>query len=130
MHRFTWHPDRYTKGIPNPGVPINSHTHTVAYIRVSTDKQADHGVSLDAQRTKVEAYAALYDLELVEVILDAEMSAKTLDRPGLHRALAALGQRMPKPCWWSSWTGSRARSATSARWSRTTSPAASTHCFC
>jgi DNA invertase Pin-like site-specific DNA recombinase len=39
-------------------------TRTIAYLRVSTDKQADRGVSLDAQRAKVAAYAQLYDLEL------------------------------------------------------------------
>jgi DNA invertase Pin-like site-specific DNA recombinase len=36
-------------------------TRTIAYLRVSTDKQADRGVSLDAQRAKVKAYAELYD---------------------------------------------------------------------
>ena len=65
-------------------------TRTIAYLRVSTDKQADAGVSLDAQQDKARAYAALYDLELVEVIVDAGESAKTLDRPGLQRALALL----------------------------------------
>jgi site-specific DNA recombinase len=65
-------------------------TRTIAYLRVSTDKQADRGVSLDAQRAKVKAYAELYDLELHEVIVDAGESAKTLDRPGLQRALALL----------------------------------------
>src|ERR1700722_6247794 len=65
-------------------------TRTIAYLRVSTDKQADRGVSLDAQRAKVEAYASLYDLELVEVIVDAGASAKTLDRPGLSKALGML----------------------------------------
>lgn len=65
-------------------------TRTVAYIRVSTEKQADHGVSLEAQRAKVEAYAELYDLELVAVEVDAAVSAKSLDRPALQRALAAL----------------------------------------
>lgn len=65
-------------------------TRTVAYLRVSTDKQADKGVSLDAQRAKVAAYAELYDLEIVEVIVDAGISAKTLDRPGLGRALDML----------------------------------------
>ena len=67
-----------------------SRTRTVAYLRVSTDKQADRGVSLDAQRAKVAAYAELYDLELVEIIVDAGVSAKTLDRPGLARALGML----------------------------------------
>ena len=59
-------------------------------LRVSTDKQADRGVSLDAQRAKLKAYAELYELELVEIIVDAGQSAKSLDRPGLQRALAML----------------------------------------
>lgn len=66
-------------------------TKTIGYIRVSTDKQADKGVSLDAQREKLEAYAKLYDLDLVDVIVDAGESAKTLNRPGLERALSMLG---------------------------------------
>lgn len=68
-------------------------TRAVAYLRVSTDKQADRGVSLDAQRAKVEAYAALYELDLVEVIVDAGESASTLERPGLQRALGMLRKR-------------------------------------
>ena len=56
-----------------------------AYLRVSTDEQANHGVSLAAQRAKVEAYAGLYGLELVAVVEDAGLSAKTLERPGLQR---------------------------------------------
>ena len=62
----------------------------VAYIRVSTDKQADGGVSLDEQRERCEAYCRLYGFDLVEVIADEGASAKTLDRPGLQRACAML----------------------------------------
>lgn len=62
----------------------------LGYIRVSTEEQAVNGQSLDTQRSKLEAYAALYDLELAEVIVDAGMSAKTLNRPGLQEALAKL----------------------------------------
>ena len=69
---------------------MTSPTRTVAYLRVSTDKQSDLGVSLEAQQEKAQAYARLYDLDLVEVIIDAGESAKTLDRPGLQRALALL----------------------------------------
>src|SRR5258705_2678070 len=65
-------------------------TRTIAYLRVSTDKQADRGVSLDAQRAKLKTYADLYELDLVGVIVDAGISAKTLDRPGLQRALGML----------------------------------------
>lgn len=65
-------------------------TRAIAYLRVSTDKQADKGVSLDAQRAKLEAYASLYDLDLVAVEVDGGASAKSLDRPALGRALAGL----------------------------------------
>jgi len=65
-------------------------TSVVAYLRVSTDKQAEEGISLDAQRAKVLAYAQLYDLDVVSVEVDAGVSAKTLDRPALDRALASL----------------------------------------
>jgi len=65
-------------------------TRTVVYCRVSTDKQADRGVSLDAQRAKAKAYAELYDLDIVDVVIDAAASAKTLARPGLERALGLL----------------------------------------
>lgn len=65
-------------------------TRAVGYIRVSTDKQASEGVSLDAQRVKLHAYAALFDLELVAIEVDAGESAGSLERPGLQRALARL----------------------------------------
>ena len=65
-------------------------TKTVAYLRVSTEKQSDLGVSIEAQQQKVQAYAGLYDLELVEIIIDAGASAKTLERPGLYKALSML----------------------------------------
>ena len=69
---------------------MTTKTKTVAYLRVSSEKQVDLGVSLDAQQQKVTAYASLYDLDLIEVIVDAGESAKTLQRPGLQRALAML----------------------------------------
>jgi site-specific DNA recombinase len=62
----------------------------IGYIRVSTEEQATAGVSLSAQAEKVRAYCALYDLTLLELVEDAGVSAKTLERPGLQRALSAL----------------------------------------
>ena len=61
----------------------------VGYTRVSTDKQADHGVSLEAQIEKIRAMAVVQGAELLEVITDAE-SAKSLDRPGMTRLLAMV----------------------------------------
>ncbi len=65
-------------------------TKAIGYIRVSTEKQADHGVSLEAQEAKLRAYADLYGIELVRVIVDAGASAKTLKREGLQEALSSL----------------------------------------
>jgi len=65
-------------------------TRVVGYIRVSTEQQANEGVSLEAQRTKLTAYAVALDLELVAVFEDAGLSAKTLQRPGLAAALELL----------------------------------------
>jgi len=62
----------------------------VGYIRVSTEEQVNSGLSLDAQRSKLEAYADLYDLELVAIVEDAGQSAKTLNRAGLQRVLGML----------------------------------------
>jgi DNA invertase Pin-like site-specific DNA recombinase len=62
----------------------------IGYIRVSTDKQADRGVSLEAQSEKVRAMAVVQGAELAEVIVDAGESAKSLDRPGMARLLALV----------------------------------------
>lgn len=47
----------------------------IAYVRVSTEEQATEGVSVDAQVASVRAYALLRGLELVDVVVDAGVSA-------------------------------------------------------
>ena len=64
-------------------------TKAIAYIRVSTDKQADKGHSLLAQQEKVNAYASLYDLDIIDFVIETG-SAKNLDRDGLQGALAQI----------------------------------------
>jgi len=59
----------------------------IGYVRVSTEKQADFGVSLEAQSEKVRAMAVVQGAELTEVIIDAGESAKSLNRPGMTRLL-------------------------------------------
>jgi len=59
----------------------------IGYIRVSTEDQAREGVSLENQRRKIQAYAELKNLNLVNVIEDAGISAKDLNRPGVQEVL-------------------------------------------
>jgi len=57
----------------------------IGYIRASTDKQSNDGVSLEMQAAKIRAYS---DLKLVEIIEDAGFSAKNIEgRPGFRKAL-------------------------------------------
>ena len=72
------------------GPLMGTRPRAVAYVRVSTEKRAEQGLSLDAQRAKLTAYATLYELDLVAVEVDGGVSAKTLQRPALQRALRRL----------------------------------------
>ena len=62
----------------------------VGYVRVSTDQQAQEGVSLDAQQVRIRAHCISQDLDLVDLIIDDGYSAKSLERPGVKRVLAML----------------------------------------
>ncbi len=62
----------------------------IGYVRVSTDKQADRGVSLEAQAEKIRAMAVVHNAELLDIIVDGGESAKSLQRPGMERLLALV----------------------------------------
>jgi site-specific DNA recombinase len=65
---------------------------TVGYVRVSSEDQAQHGVSLEAQEARIRAFAVATARSLDEVIVDAGVSAKTLVRPGMARVLEGVGK--------------------------------------
>ena len=65
----------------------------VGYCRVSSDGQAERGVSLDAQAEKIRAMATVQDAELIEVIVDGGESGKSLSRPGIERLLAMVDRK-------------------------------------
>jgi DNA invertase Pin-like site-specific DNA recombinase len=64
----------------------------VAYLRVSTDQQAESRLGLDAQRTTVEACAARLGLPLANIVIDAGVSGRVAieDRPALLDAVSSL----------------------------------------
>jgi DNA invertase Pin-like site-specific DNA recombinase len=63
---------------------------TIVYVRVSTDRQAEHGVSLEAQEAKIRAMATVQGTELIDVIVDGGESAKSLNRPGPQRIMSLV----------------------------------------
>jgi DNA invertase Pin-like site-specific DNA recombinase len=58
----------------------------VCYLRVSTAKQGQSGLGLDAQREAVRAYASSISGEIIETFTETE-SGKLNTRPQLERAL-------------------------------------------
>jgi site-specific DNA recombinase len=67
----------------------------IGYIRVSTEKQANEGVSLEAQEAKIVTWCKANGYELVKVYVDAGISGKRMDtRKELLAALASLKKGM------------------------------------
>jgi site-specific DNA recombinase len=63
----------------------------IGYCRVSTGEQAEDGVSLDAQRAKLQAWAKLNDEPELLIFVDAGLSGSSMaQRPGLQDALDAV----------------------------------------
>ena len=62
----------------------------LGYVRVSTDQQAERGVSLEAQAEKIRAMAVVHNSALAEIIVDGGESAKSLNRPGMARLLTMV----------------------------------------
>lgn len=62
----------------------------IGYSRVSTDKQADRGVSLETQTEKIRAMTVVHSAELADIIVEAGESAKSLNRPGMQRLLTLV----------------------------------------
>lgn len=84
----------------NPAKPSSiTHTHRPAtirsmsqvrvalYVRVSTEKQAEYGVSLDAQQAELTRYCKDRGWAIAELYVDSGVSAKNTDRPAFQRMI-------------------------------------------
>lgn len=72
----------------------------IGYVRVSTTKQVNDGVSIDAQKDKIAAWCNLNDYELIRIYEDAGISGKSIShRKDLQDALYALDKDMAFVCY-------------------------------
>lgn len=71
----------YTRSMTNPLA--------LAYVRVSTTGQVEHGASLDAQKDTLTRFAEARGWD-IEIVADEGMSAKDMNRPALQDALRRL----------------------------------------
>lgn len=65
----------------------------ICYARVSTDKQADGGVSLEDQVERTQARVKADAFTLVDAVVDDGYSASSLDRPGIQQVLRLVRKR-------------------------------------
>ena len=64
---------------------------TIGYIRVSTKEQSRDGVSLDMQEERIKDYCKTHNLELVRIVRDAGISAKSITaRPNFKAAISSV----------------------------------------
>ena len=66
----------------------------VGYVRVSTEDQAQNGVSLEAQEVKIRAYCVAKDWDLLHIIRDEGCSAKDLNRPGMQKIIKGAKKQL------------------------------------
>jgi DNA invertase Pin-like site-specific DNA recombinase len=64
----------------------------VAYYRVSTKKQGESGLGLDAQRAAVESYAARNGLDIIQEFTEIETGTRKRTRPQIAAAIRAAKQ--------------------------------------
>ncbi len=71
-------------------VGIMRRVNVALYVRVSTDKQAEFGMSLDAQTAELERYCSERGWDVAETFVDAGFSGKDTDRPAFKRMIARI----------------------------------------
>ena len=62
----------------------------VGYVRVSSDEQAQHGISVEAQREILRAWAVMRQVGEIAIYEDPGFSGKNMQRPALQRLLGDL----------------------------------------
>jgi len=62
----------------------------IAYVRVSTTGQAEDGVSLDAQRSKIAAWCEVMGYELVQVFADEGISGHSMEKRASLQAAVCM----------------------------------------
>lgn len=70
--------------------PMESRKRAVGYVRVSTDMQAQYGLSLDAQESQIRNYAKLYGYDLVRCYVDHDSAKNTTGRPEYLKMMAEV----------------------------------------
>ena len=81
------------RGWPKKNEPKTCDGKAYGYVRVSTDEQAEEGLSLRVQRSRIRAYAKAKNLRLIDIFADEGISGRSLDREGIQSLLDKIGSQ-------------------------------------
>jgi DNA invertase Pin-like site-specific DNA recombinase len=76
--------------VPHSSPPLATRRRVIGYVRASSEQQVAPQVSPESQRQKLREFCERGGLELVELCEEPPSLDKSLERPGLQRALAEL----------------------------------------
>lgn len=62
----------------------------IGYVRVSTDMQAQFGLSLDAQKDQITKYAQIFDIEVIGFYVDHDSAKSIAGRPEYQKMMAEI----------------------------------------
>lgn len=62
----------------------------LGYVRVSTGEQAEVGQSMENQERRIKAFCDMWDIDLLEIVVDPGRTGDNLKRPGLQKVLKKL----------------------------------------
>jgi len=81
-------PGKYSR--KRQGINSSDKIRAVGYCRVSTDEQAQEGLSLEYQSSRIRAYAESQDWQITDIYTDAGFSGKDTNRPEFQRMIENL----------------------------------------
>ena len=86
-HSTVKHPTFPSRKSDGNMVAMDKRKRAFGYVRVSTDMQAQYGLSLEAQESQIRGYAKIYGYEISGIYIDHDSAKNTTGRPEYQKMM-------------------------------------------